>query len=178
MVLNEEKFLLHLKIISLSEENLTPTEISLKLNIPRMTVSNIIKKYRKSNTVLRLPGSGRRKSLEEKDVRIIITEIEKDPFTSSEKIANVIAQKTQKNVSSRTVRNYIKTTPYRSRVPRKLPYLSPKNKARRLELCKDWSSSEKSDWDKVIWSDETKKKLVFFRWKEKSLLQNPASSKI
>ena len=31
-----------------------------------------------------------------------------------------------------------------------------KNIARRIELCKEWSSFEKSDWDKIIWSDETK----------------------
>jgi transposase len=156
MAMNEQKVLSHLKIISLSEENLTPTEISLKMNIPRKTVSNVIHKYRKYGTVLRLPGSGRRRSLDDKDVGLILTEIEKDPFTSSEKITNVISQKSQKNVSSRTVRNYIRTTSYRSWVPRKLPYLSEKNIAKRLELCKKWSSFEQDDWDKIIWSDETK----------------------
>lgn len=135
---------------------MTPTEISLKLKIPRTTVSNVIQKYRKFNTVLRLPGSGRRRSLEKEDVGLILTEIDKNPFTSSEKIKNVISQKSKKNVSSRTVRNYIRTTAFRSRVPRKVPYLSPKNIARRLELCKEWTSFEQSDWDKVIWSDETK----------------------
>ena len=109
MVVNEQKVLLHFEIVTLSEENMSPTEISLKLNIPRTTVSNIIKKYHKFNTVLRVPGSGRRRSLDEEDLKLIISEIDKDPFTSSEKIANVIYEDKQKNGSSRTVRNYIGT---------------------------------------------------------------------
>ena len=107
------------------------------MNISRKTVSNVIRKYREFGTVLRIPNSGRRRSLDDEDVCLILTKIEKDPFTSSEKITNVISKKSRKNVSSRTVRNYIRTTAYRSRVPQKLLYLSEKNISRIFELCKE-----------------------------------------
>ena len=156
MVVNEHKVLLYGKIVSLSEENLSATEISLKLSIPRTTVNNVIKKYRKFNTVLRLPGSGRRRSLDDSDLEIILEEINNNPFNSSEKIKNKIVAKTQKSVSSRTVRNYIYRTAFRSRVPRKRPFLSQNNIYKRLELCNEWSSFEPSDRERIIWSDETK----------------------
>lgn len=156
MAIDEQKIARDLEIIRLSKEEMSATEISLKLDIPRTTVCSIIQKYKKFNTVLRLPGSGRRKSLDKDDVRIILSEIDKNPFTSSEKVKVSIEAKTEKKVSSRTVRNYIRTTAFRSRVPRKRPYLSKKNINRRMELCREWSSFEPDDWKKVIWSDETK----------------------
>lgn len=87
---------------------------------------NIINKYKKHTTIFRLPGSGRKKCLDNRDVEIILSEIDKNPFTSSEKIMNTIHDQTQKIVCSRTVRNYIRTTAFRSRVPRKVPLLSEK----------------------------------------------------
>ena len=73
MVVNEQKILLLLKIKSLSEENLTQTEISLKMNISRKTVSKVIRKYCEFVTVLRIPGSGSRRSLDNADVGLVVT---------------------------------------------------------------------------------------------------------
>lgn len=156
MVLNEQKLLLYSRIINLFQDDFSAAEISVELNVPRTTVRNVIKKNLNHNTLLRLPGSGRKRSLDDDDVDDILSEIDKNPFTSSEKITNSIAVNKKKTVTSRTVRNYIRTTSFRSRVPRKRPFLSRKNITRRLELCNEWSSFEPNDWEKVIWSDETK----------------------
>jgi transposase len=96
MAINEQKLSRDLEIVRLSKENLTATEILLKMKLPRSTVRNIIKKHKKFNTVLRLPGSGRKKSLNKEDLNIILSEIDKDPFTSSEKIKNRIESEAQK----------------------------------------------------------------------------------
>lgn len=118
--------MLYSDVVGLHKDKFTLREISLKLNIPRTTMINIINKYKKHNTILRLPGSGRKKCLDDQDVDIILSEIDKNPFTSSEEIINTIQDQTQKIVCSRTVRNYIRTTAFRSRVPRKVPLLSKK----------------------------------------------------
>lgn len=96
MAINEQKLCRDFEIIRLSKENLTATEISLKMRLPRSTVRNIIKKHKKFNTVLRLTGFGRKKSLNKEDLNIILSEIDKDPFTSSEKIKNRIESETEK----------------------------------------------------------------------------------
>ena len=43
MTINEQKFILYSKIIGLSDQNFTLTEILSELNMPRTTVNNIIK---------------------------------------------------------------------------------------------------------------------------------------
>lgn len=156
MTVDEKKIVRDSNVIRYRDENLTVLQISKKLDIPRTTVYNILKKYDKYGTVMRLKGSGRKKSLDNRDIAIILSEIDKNPFISSETIKNEIEKGTEKDVTSRTVRNYIRKTSFRSRIPRKVPYLSKKNINRRIELANEWSSYENEDWDKIIWSDETK----------------------
>lgn len=71
---------------------------------------------------------------------IILSEIDKNHFISSEAIKNEIERTSKKNVTGRTVRNYIRKTSFRSRVPRKVPYLTKRNILKRIKLANEWSS--------------------------------------
>lgn len=57
MAVDEKKLIRDSNVIRLKGENLTVLQISTQLDIPRTTVYNILKKYDKHGTVMRLKGS-------------------------------------------------------------------------------------------------------------------------
>ena len=82
-----------------------------------------------------MPGFGRINSLNKNEESIIVTEINKNPFISSDRIRLTIEETTGTTITARTVRNYIAMTNFKSRVPRKLPLLSKKNIDLRNEIA-------------------------------------------
>jgi DDE superfamily endonuclease/Transposase len=97
---------------------------------------------------MRIKGSGRKKSLNDKDREALLENVEKNPMIS--------AEKTGKTVTGRTIQNELNGKGVASRVPRKLPCLSEKNIDDRLNKVRIWSSWSLGQWYKVLFSDETK----------------------
>jgi transposase len=93
------------KILSFYEEGYTFREISKKLNIPLSTININITKYLKTDRFDRKPNSGRPKLLNKPEIDILCSEIEKTPKISSKKLSLIIKEKSEKEVSSRTIRN-------------------------------------------------------------------------
>ncbi|KAF7700690.1 hypothetical protein CDIK_0877 [Cucumispora dikerogammari] len=135
MALDEEKFIKYAEVSRLSKDKLSQIKISEITGIPRTTVRRILKKYSKCYTLQRLPNSGRRNSLNKNEESIIVTEINKNPFISSDRIRLTIEKTTGTTIRTRKVRNYIAMTNFKSRVPRKIPLLSKKNIDMRNEIA-------------------------------------------
>ena len=136
----EEKLASRFEIVRLWREGFSQRQIAEKTSVPRSTVKNILQKYNKHNTILRVKGSGRRKSLSEDD-RAVLVEIAKNcPRKSARKISLEVAETSGKAVSDRTVQRELKNVSFVSATPRKLPLLSKKNILDRLGKATTWSS--------------------------------------
>jgi transposase len=142
--------------VTFFEEGFSQRKISEKTSIPRSTVQRILRNYLTHNTLMRLKGSGRKKSLNEEDREILKKKVNENGMISAKKLAIEIAKKTKKIISGRTVHNELKNMGFISAIPRKLPLLSSKNIYNRFELCKIWSSWTLKIWNKILFSDETK----------------------
>lgn len=79
-----------------------------------------------------------------------------DRFTSGPKLAKEVENKFNKVISSKTVKRYAKFVGFKAMRPKKVPFISKKNKKARLEFAKKFILMPKSYWKKVIWSDESK----------------------
>lgn len=61
----------------------------------------------------------------------------------------------QTAVSERTIRRRLKESGIKTYSVRKIPYITPKNKKRRLQFAKDYVNKPLSFWQRVIWTDES-----------------------
>ncbi|KAF7699462.1 hypothetical protein CDIK_1280 [Cucumispora dikerogammari] len=126
MALDKEKFIKYAEVLRLSKDKLSQIKISEITRIPKTTVRRFLKKIFEMFYTAAFASSEKRNSLNKNEKSIIVTEINKTPFISSDKIRLTIEETTGTTITARTVRNYIAMTNFKSRVPRKLPLLSKK----------------------------------------------------
>lgn len=81
---------------------------------------------------------------------------ELDRGLSAPKIAKQIESAFSIQLTSQSVRNRLHKKGHKGRVALKKPWLSAKIIKTRLNWAKDHISWTSDDWNKVIWSDETK----------------------
>jgi transposase len=150
MVLSEKK---KYEIIVKYEMGLTIREISKDMKIGKNTVSRWLKQYRNYNNVNRKQGSGRKKIINENNTDYLLNEIKKDNTLTTKILAEKIKKEKQINVTAETVRRCIKSNGIIYAMPSIKPFMSDEHKRKRLE----WAlNNMKTDWSKVIFSDETK----------------------
>jgi transposase len=122
----EEKLKAKFEVIRLFEDGCSKKAISERTSIPRSTVQYILRNYSKHDTVMRIKGSGRKKSLDDEDRTVLRGAVEENPMTSSRKLAAFLARETGKTVTYRTVQSELRAQGLLSAVPRKVPLLSKK----------------------------------------------------
>ena len=79
-----------------------------------------------------------------------------EPKIISSSLVIFLKEKTGKDLSAPSFRNYINSLRYGSHFPCKKPFIKKMNKTRRLALTKQWIFWKKDDWNKVIFSDQSK----------------------
>ena len=95
------------QIIELYSKGNSLRKISEEIGIPKSTIGDIVNKYKKKKTIQRLPNSGRNKVLDYDDLGILLSEVEKNPRTSAEKLSILLENSKGKKVCKQTIRNYL-----------------------------------------------------------------------
>ena len=126
------------------------------LNLSFASVQNIVRKYKNDNTIENKPRTGRPKKLSRRDVSHIMNEVVKNPRISAPNLAESIAKISGKRVHPKTVQRVIRNNGYRSRVPRKKPLISEKNRQLRLDFAKKYIDKGEDFWRTVLFTDESK----------------------
>lgn len=120
------------------------------------TVARIVQVYKKRGSISPAKRSGRPLKTTGRIDRAIVKKAELDRGLSATKIAKQIENEFSIRLSSQSVRNRLHKTGLKGRVALKKPWLSAKNIKKRLKWAQDHISWSSDDWNKVIWSDETK----------------------
>lgn len=144
------------KIIQDYESGKNQSEISKKYTIHKSSVSRIISHFNKYGTCKIQHLGGRPRKTTARDDSLIIREIQKDPFVSS----NTLVKKLEIPVSSRTIRRRAVERGLLSRRPSKKPLISNKNQKKRLIFARKYISWDVAKWKTVLFSDESKYLLV------------------
>jgi len=141
----------------LSSEGKSSREIAGILSISQSTATGIIKKHHS----ISLPTkSGRPSVLDKYDERYICRLATTDKCSTAVEIKQELAAYSGMKVSSNTILWALRRNQIKSRYKKKKPQLSKSNRRERVTFEKTHRSWQESDWDKVIWSDETKINLT------------------
>ena len=119
-------------------------KISKRLNIPLSTVRAIIKKFKRYGTIENLMGRGHN--------CILPPRTTKSPRITVKELQALVASWGHQ-VSKSTIRRHLHNHSLIGRVARRKPFLTTRHRRKRLEFAKRHLHY---DWNKVLWSDETK----------------------
>ena len=149
---NEEKA----AIFALFKENVSQVQLAKRYGVSQSTISKIIKKANKFNMFGRLPGTGPKLAFNSHEMSYLIALTKKYPKSGSNKLSLMLKEKKNIDISPRTIRRYLFDSGLKGRIAVKKPFLSKANKNVRFEMAKEWLNMTNNDWEKIIWSDETK----------------------
>ena len=141
--------------------------ISKETGVPKSTVHDIIKRYRKNKSLDRVGISGRKKILNGKDISYLINDIKKNPKSLSNEIRKKFEDTRGKKVTNTTIRNYLNNNQYFSCISQNKPFISKKNMVKRREFAKKYITYPNSFSNKVLFSDECKFELYGSSIKER-----------
>jgi hypothetical protein len=85
---------------------------------------------------------------------MIVREVKKDPFTTCKQIATNIGRP---DLSSQTItRRLVPVGGFKCHLAAKKPFLSERNRVKRLQWARDHLHWTPQQWRSVLWSDESK----------------------
>jgi transposase len=125
------------KAVALSEDGRSVRYIADALGFPRSTVNNVIRRFNQTGSYKRRLGSGPKRCTDERDDHFMRMRVLRDRGTTSNIVAQRLANVRQTNVSSRTVRRRLKSFGLTSRKPATAPLLLPHHRRARLNFAMD-----------------------------------------
>jgi len=139
------------------ERGFASREIAAKIGCKsHVTILNLKKKYEETSKVEDKQRSGRPRKLNERNERTIIRRLMTNECSNAVQLKKSLQINDEINVSSNTVRRALKRNGLSARVKRKKPLLSKKHRENRLKFAKRFKDWTVSDWNRVVWSDESK----------------------
>ena len=122
----------------------------------KTTVFDIIKKHKQTGSVQNCPRIGRPSKITPRNRARIVRYGKESRFYSAEAIQIRLEDTVGLKIHPRSVNRVLQKGGFVSRVPRKIPVISMKNKKKRLEYAKKYIDEPLSFWNKVLWRDESK----------------------
>ena len=163
-------------IIGLHQSGKSNRQIAKDLRIPRRTVDYNVKKFQVSNSFANKKRSGRPRNTTSTDDRyLVITSKRNRRLTAPEITAHVNLNR-DVPISVSTVKRRLQAAGLHGRIAVRKPLLRAVNKKKRLQwakIHKDWTTKE---WEKVLWSDESK--FEIFGSKRRIFVRRSAGEKI
>lgn len=143
--------------ITLRKEGYSYREIARKIgdNVTASGVRKLYARFQTTGTIQNQHGKGRKKSTTlAADRRIARMSLQNRKSTSGD--INSALKESGIVVSNRTVRRRLCAAGLKARIPRKKPFLNATQRNKRLQWAKEHLTWTAEDWERVIWSDETR----------------------
>ena len=140
------------KIVILREEGYSMEAIASRMKCSHSAVSKTLKRVRESESVNYRPRSGCPRLSLARENRELVRISLRDRRLTSTQLKREWSETSQVSSSSRTVRRRLDDAGLYGRVARK----TDRHKLIRLNWAKEHKNWSVHDWNKVIWSDESK----------------------
>jgi len=134
----------------------TIRSIANAVKVPRSTVNDIISRYKKTANIENATGRGRKSIFTNNEKKLIIRKVKKNPRISAPEILADVSNEFKKTSSVQTIRNILHEDNYKGVYAKKKPYISQRNKSKRLAFARQHLSKDQAFWDSVLWSDESR----------------------
>ena len=144
-------------IINLIEGNFSQSHIADLLNVSQSCISKFLKRWNCRNNVENLCRSGRPRKSDSRSDRRLIRHVKCHRKQTLKEITNTVNQILPRPLSSRTVRQRLRSHGFTRRRIRKTIVISRVNRVRRVSWCRQkltWNV--KDHWKQVIFTDETR----------------------
>jgi transposase len=160
------------KIIGMHLSGMTNYLIARELRISQPTVALWIKRYNEDANCSRMPGSGRKRKTSPQYDRAACRMVLTDRFTTA---ADILKALPAEDVSKHTIYRRIREgTDFNNYWAAKKPFISERNRLRRVEWCQLMLPVTIDEWMYILWSDESPfvlrynhKKKVWRRYNER-----------
>ena len=139
-------------ILALVEKGMSLRNISVKLKIPL----SIVGRHSKKMNIKTKARDGRPKILSERDENFCMMQMTTQKCKTVVQLSKEINRRFSINVSTHTISRTLKKKGLKSGEKKKKPLLSAKNVKARLDFAKSHQHWTAGDWNRVIFSDETK----------------------
>ena len=142
------------QIIGMHSTGMSLKAIGRQMGYHYTVVSRLVRKYTQTNNVKDLPRSGRPRVTSDRDDRALQRLVRRMPFATS----HVLEQHWLPNrrLSTRTVRNRLKSAGLKSRRVIKRPLLADRHRRTRLAWCLARRGWNLRTWRKIHWSDKSR----------------------
>lgn len=135
-------------------------EVALDFQISKQLVGQWVKKKQLVGTTANKPRSGRPKGTTRTQDVMIIRESMKDPKLTAVDILSNLSERVGLKCATSTVQRRLRSAGLHGRRPSKKPLISEKNRKARLKFALEHEKWKPEDWEKVLWSDESKFNFV------------------
>lgn len=168
------------KIIDLHKAGMGYRKISKQLGEKVTTVGAIIRKWKKFKLTVNLPRSGAPCKISPRGASLIMRKVRDQPRTTRQDLVNDL-KRAGTTVSKKTIGNTLRRHGLKSYSARKVPLLKPVHVQTRLKFATDHLDDPEEQWEKVMWSDETKIELFGLNsarrvWRKKKDEYNPKNT--
>ena len=146
-------------VVGLARGGLSISKIATETKRPRGTIATILRRFRIRGNVKTAPRSGRPPVTTPRDERSLERLVKQDRHTTAKSLTKKWNKVTEKDVSVMTTRRRLHSLGYIGRQARKKPYISSKNKKKRMEWARVMRKKNLAYWKKVVFTDESKIKI-------------------
>ena len=139
------------------ERGFASREIAAKIGCgSHSTILRLKKKYEETGNVEDKPRSGRPRTLNERNERTVIRRLMTGECSNAISLTKSLQVNNNIEVSADTVYRVLRRNGLVARVKCKKPLLSKKHQDKWLKFAKRFKDWTISNWNKVMWSDESK----------------------
>jgi transposase len=139
-------------MLGLRDARLSHAEIAEKTNRSKSAVTRALQRYDIKTFKGVAPPPGNPKKLSNREVRGMIRVVNTNRRSALSDITNLLPTK----VSDRTLRRRLKDAGIQKHIAVKKPMLTEQHMQKRLEFALEYKNWTVRDWNKVVWSDESK----------------------
>uniref|UniRef100_A0AAY5JXY5 Transposase Tc1-like domain-containing protein n=1 Tax=Esox lucius TaxID=8010 RepID=A0AAY5JXY5_ESOLU len=164
------------KIVDLHKAGMVYRTISKLLGEKATTVGSIIRKWKKFKMTVSLPRSGAPCKISPRGASMIMRRVRYQRRTTGQDLVNDLGT----TVSKKTISNTLCRHGLKSCNAHKVPLLKPAHVQACLKFANDHLDDLEEEWEKLMWSDETKIELFGLNstrcvWRKKKDEYNPWS---
>uniref|UniRef100_A0A673ZRE0 Transposase Tc1-like domain-containing protein n=1 Tax=Salmo trutta TaxID=8032 RepID=A0A673ZRE0_SALTR len=154
--------------------------IGKQLGEKATTVGAIIRKWKKFKMTVNHPRSGAPCKISPRGASMIMRKVRDQPRTTWQDLVNDL-KRAGTTVSKKTISNTLRRHGLKSCSARKVPLLKPAHVQACLKFANDHLDDPEEEWEKVMWSDETKIELFGLNsthrvWRKKKDEYNPKNT--
>ncbi|GFW43715.1 transposable element Tcb1 transposase [Trichonephila clavipes] len=114
------------------------------------TVQKIIEKFQAEGNTLNKPRTGRPPIFTDRERRIIIGNVKKNPKISAPKLTTDVKINFAKSCNPETIRRVLRKAGYHGRNMRRKPLDSKVNRKKRIDFAKENEKHDRNFWNSVI----------------------------